>query len=114
MLINLSCLNSLVDFLFPIIPKHAWGNPEKEYTTYKSKLKKINQTAHVLGEKIGIKQSLTTYVMRHAWATQALQLGIDVVKIKDGLGHDSLETTQSYLEEFDNDVIDEMNDLITE
>ena len=34
--------------------------------------------------------------------------------IGDGLGHDDTKTTETYLEDFENDVLDEMNELVVE
>ncbi|MCI5057835.1 MAG: site-specific integrase, partial [Flavobacteriales bacterium] len=101
------------DYIFPIIPKSIRGNSGAEFKAYTNYRKRMNNAANEMGKLCGVNKSFTTYVMRHAWATQALNLGVDVVKIKDGLGHESLETTQRYLEEFDDAVIDDLNDMIT-
>ncbi len=100
------------DKIFPFIPKSCI-NLKEEYREYSNYRKRVNTTAIELGKLCGVDKNFTTYVMRHAWATQALNLGVDIMKIKDGLGHENLETTQRYLEEFDSSVIDDLNEMIT-
>jgi integrase len=51
-------------------------------------------------------------VSRHSWATIAKRSGISTAVISEGLGHESEETTQVYLDSFENDVLDDANELI--
>ncbi|WP_417959455.1 tyrosine-type recombinase/integrase [Flagellimonas taeanensis] len=47
--------------------------------------------------------------MRHTWATTAKNLGISIALISEGLGHSSISTTETYLKDFQNAALDEMN-----
>ncbi|MCG2462383.1 tyrosine-type recombinase/integrase, partial [Flavobacteriaceae bacterium F89] len=52
------------------------------------------------------------YTIRHSWATIAKYMGISTAIISEGLGHNSLRTTEIYLKSFDNKVLDEANRLV--
>ncbi|MEQ8419254.1 MAG: tyrosine-type recombinase/integrase [Arenibacter algicola] len=54
----------------------------------------------------------TTYTIRHSWATIAKFMGIPTEVISEGLGHNSLRTTEIYLKSFTNSVLDEANELV--
>ena len=41
------------------------------------------------------------------------KMGYSVEIIGEGLGHEDTKTTQIYLDDFDDDVLDNANDLIT-
>lgn len=50
-----------------------------------------------LGQKAGIKKEITTHTLRHTYATHLLEDGLDIVSIKNLLGHAHIETTMVYL-----------------
>lgn len=47
--------------------------------------------------KAGIKKEVTMHTLRHSYATHLLEDGVDIITIKDQLGHSRLETTMMYL-----------------
>lgn len=96
-------------FIFPIII-----NPEgNQYTQYRNGMRLTNKKLKIVGEMIGLEIPLTTYVSRHSWATIAKRSGIPTAIISEGLGHETERTTQIYLDSFENQVLDDANDLIT-
>jgi|GEM_PF-308905 len=97
------------DFVFPI----GFENTQTGRETYTQKRKRINQRFRELAKELGHPElNVTTYVARHSWATIAKKSGISTAVIGDGLGHGDSKTTETYLEEFENDVLDEANELI--
>ncbi|MCF0205666.1 MAG: tyrosine-type recombinase/integrase [Muribaculaceae bacterium] len=58
---------------------------------------------------VGLTDSLTTYVMRHSWATIARNKGIGLSVISEALGHDNEATTQIYLDSISTNKVDEAN-----
>ena len=66
-----------------------------------------------LAQQCGVDDPITSYVARHSWASAARKLGVSTDKIGDALGHENYSTTEVYLQDFDNDVLDEVNSLVT-
>ncbi len=44
----------------------------------------------------GILKSVTPHTLRHAFCTHALQNGNDAATVQELMGHETLETTQTY------------------
>ena len=80
---------------------------------YESALHNVNKSLRIIGKIAGLPIKLTTYVSRHSWATIAKAKNIPVSVISDALGHDSIATTQIYLDSIDMSVINWANRLIT-
>lgn len=96
-------------YLLPFIKE-----PETdERRQYESALRRINKALGEIGEMAGMRTRLTTYVSRHSWATIAKTKNIPINVISDALGHDSIATTQIYLSNISNSVIDRANELVT-
>lgn len=95
-------------FLLPIITEP--GNNERRQ--YETALRRINKALKTIGIMAGVSIPLTTYVSRHSWATIAKTKNVPLAVISDALGHDSLSTTQIYLDSIDTSVIDWANDLV--
>jgi site-specific recombinase XerD len=85
-------------------------NTLEKYSYYRNATKRINKKLKDLATLCGIDKPITTYYMRHSWATIARSLGISKDDISYGLGHQrpSLEMTEIYVEE-DQDTIDNAN-----
>ena len=94
-------------YIFPII--YRKGN---EYLDYRNAMRLINKKLKLIQKLIGLEVPLTTYVTRHSWATIAKKAGVSTAVISEGLGHETEETTQIYLDSFENSVLDDANDLI--
>ena len=96
-------------FLFPLLdPKH-----EKIHELYRSCMRNQNRRLKEIGKKLELSLPLTSYVARHSWATIAKRSGVPTAVISEGLGHTTENTTQVYLDSFENEVLDAANRLIT-
>lgn len=96
------------EYLLPII-KTENGDVRKQY---KNTLTMVNRNLKKIGAMAGLSDPLTTYVMRHSWATIAKNKGIRLSVISEGLGHDNEATTQIYLDSISNSKVDAANRFI--
>lgn len=99
--------NSDAGFVFPILYKrHATIQSVRDRK--KKILTRVNKQIKELGISLGILKPLTTYVARHSYATTLRRNGISKENIGRSLGHDSLKTTDIYLEDIGDPVLDDL------
>lgn len=72
----------------------------------------MNGYLKIIANDAHIEEAFTTYTIRHSWATIAKYMGILTEIISEGLGHNSLRTTEIYLKSFTNTVLDEANEMV--
>ena len=96
------------DYLFPA----NYDGSTKHYEKYKTLRRRMNGHLKTIAKDAGIEENFTTYTIRHSWATIAKYMGIPTEVISEGLGHNSLKTTQIYLRSFTNHVLDEANEMV--
>jgi len=48
-------------------------------------------------KRSGIQKEVTTHSLRHSYATHLLEMGLDIISVKDLLGHADIQTTLTYL-----------------
>ncbi len=85
---------------------------KKQYRNVRDELKRYNDNMKVIGQACGVNHKITSYVSRHSFATIAKFKGVPVPIISQALGHESLDTTETYLAEFDDEVMDGYNEMI--
>lgn len=95
-------------YLLPVI-MHPGRDERRQYETA---LRRVNDALKTVGAMAAVTVPLTTYVSRHSWATIAKRKNIPVAVISDALGHESVSTTQIYLDSIDTSVIDRANDIV--
>lgn len=95
-------------YLLPILT----GKESSPYTAYRKVEHNTNYNLKKIGEMVGLKIPLTTYVARHTWASIALHMNIPIATISEGMGHNSYKTTQIYLQSLDVATINEANERI--
>ena len=89
------------DYIFPILRKDI-----SELQKQKDKdqfVKTVNKYMKRIGEDIGYDKPLTTYAARHSFATVLKRSGAPTEFISESLGHKSLQTTEAYLDSFEDD-----------
>ena len=70
------------------------------YFNYQSLLRAFNYRLKVLADTLGVHSHVSSYTLRHSWATTAKKIGASIEKISESLGHKSIRTTQIYLSSF--------------
>lgn len=96
-------------YLLPILDDDKHATAKQKKTRIQSLLKKINRDLKIIGTEAKINIPLTTYVARHSWATIMKKLGTSTAVISESMGHADEKTTQIYLDNFENNVLDEAN-----
>jgi len=94
------------DYVFPILKE---GN---EYNSYRTGIRILNKRLKTIGTEAKVKAPLSSYVARHSWATIAKRSGIPTSIISEGLAHNTEKTTQIYLDSFEDETLDNANDII--
>jgi len=89
------------DYLFHILSGEYKRGEEGAYREYQSALRKFNNHLKSLSRKLRLHSSVTSYTLRHSWATTAKYRGVPIEMISESLGHKSIKTTQIYLKGFE-------------
>jgi integrase len=99
--------------LVGILSQSEIKNSAKLLEIIVQKRKVINAHLKKIGTLINSPEPLSTYVFRYSYANILKQLGYSKDLIAEALGHEyGNSVTGIYLEQFDNDVIDEMNQRV--
>lgn len=85
---------------------------QKQYIEVRDELRRYNRTLKEIGLLCKIDSNLTSYVARHSFASLANSKNVPLTVISQALGHDNPKTTEVYLSAFNDDTMDEYNDLI--
>lgn len=88
------------DYLLDILCGDKSRKDEKAYREYQSALRWFNNSLKELARALHLKSPVTSYTLRHSWATIAKYRGVSIEMISEALGHKSIKTTQTYLKGF--------------
>lgn len=95
-------------YLFPILPEKGTS-----HEGYKAILARHNACLRMVSELLHLSVTLTSYVARHTWATEALRNNTPVAVIKQAMGHLYEETTVIYLALLSRKTMNKANRKIT-
>jgi integrase/recombinase XerD len=99
--------NSDAGYIFPILYKrHATSLSIRDRK--KKILKRVNKDIKELAKSVGIEKNVTTYVARHSYATALRVNGISKEMIGQSLGHEDTKTTDIYLDDIGDPVMDDL------
>ena len=88
------------DYLFSILNGDKKRKDESAYREYQSALRNFNNHLRGLAKALHLTSPVTSYTIRHSWATTAKYRGVPIEMISESLGHKSIKTTQIYLKGF--------------
>ena len=88
-------VQSLLEHYFAIYNKFPLG------------IRQVQKIVKEVANKAQIAQNVTPHILRHTFATLALQKGISIATVQKILGHDRLVTTSIYLNFTDEHIVDE-------
>lgn len=89
------------DYLCDILSGDKKKKEEGAYIEYQSALRKFNNQLKYLAKACCVQSHVSSYSLRHSWATTAKNCGTPIEMISESLGHKSIKTTQIYLKGFD-------------
>jgi integrase/recombinase XerD len=99
--------NSDAGYIFPILYKRH--STLRSIRDRKQKIRtRVNKDLKELGKSLDIEKNITTYVARHTYATALRRNGLSKENIGRSLGHDSLKTTDIYLEDIGDPILDDL------
>lgn len=94
-------------WLFPFLHENM---QEPGEISAQSSLHRTNCYLKEIGEAQGYLYPLTTYVMRHSWATMMVEADTELSVISQSMGHKSLLTTEIYVGELSVSKVDQASD----
>lgn len=101
-------------YVFPILLKEGLTPIQIENRKHKT-LKKFNKDLKEIAKIQGVNKPVSSYVIRHSFATNLKFAGVSTDVISDAMGHKSLEITNAYLKRHSNETVDnEMKKLLEE
>lgn len=98
-------------YIFPYFESDT--SPVRQREIVQQLTKTINKYIKRIALEVGIDKEVTTYFARHSFATILKRSGADISMISDLLGHNNLNTTESYLDSFESDQIQKQTDVLT-
>ncbi len=96
-------------YLFNMLRSEHGFRSREGYSEYQSVLNRFNKDLCILGKTLGLKEKISSYTLRHSWATTAKYTGASIEMISESLGHKSIRTTQIYLAGFKASDLGEVN-----
>ena len=101
------------EFVFPILSdkvEDSVSSPSvsaRQHRQYTARLRQYNYNLHQLSKMLGLAQPLSSYVVRHSWASIAYLHHLDISLISKALGHTKSSTTFIYIKSlFDSDLFE--------
>ena len=85
----------LKQYLEGIKPKEFLFNGRRQGTPLGHSA--VQQSFRLAMKKSGIRKDACVHTLRHSFATHLLEQGVDIVSIKEQLGHAHIQTTMMYL-----------------
>ena len=82
----------------PVSEREKTG--EAAYAEYNGALLRFNRDLRSLAETCGVGEPVTSYTIRHSFATTLKEQDVPIEMISELLGHTSIKTTQIYLKSF--------------
>ena len=95
-------------YLFPILNENS--TEEEKRKERQQFIKTTNKWLKKIAKELDLSiKDISTYYARHSWATLQKRSGKSTEVISDSLGHNSIKTTQIYLDSFDEDSLKSLN-----
>ena len=101
------------EFVFPILSDKVEDSVSslsvsaQQHRLYTARLRQYNYNLHQVSKMLGLAKPLSSYVVRHSWASIAYLHHLDISLISKALGHTKSSTTFIYIKSlFDSDLFE--------
>ena len=94
-------------YLFPFLSGRRTG--EAAYKEYNRTLSRFNRDLRSLARSTGVTLPVTSYTIRHSFASFLKEQDVSIEVISELLGHKSIKTTQIYLKSFSLERLSKVN-----
>ncbi|MDB9003385.1 site-specific integrase, partial [Parabacteroides distasonis] len=94
-------------YLFPFLSGTRTG--EAAYKEYNRTLSRFNHDLKLLARSTGVTLPVTSYTIRHSFASFLKEQDVSIEVISELLGHKSIKTTQIYLKSFSLERLSKVN-----
>ena len=101
--------HSGTDYVFPIL---TTTEQPRAYLQYQNKLNSYNRLLKKLSSLAGLNVNLSSYVVRHTWASLAYSSNVELNVISKALGHTNTNTTQIYIRELEDYRLKDANHVV--
>ncbi len=101
--------HSGTDYVFPIL---TTTEQPRAYLQYQNKLNTYNRLLKKLSSLAGLNVNLSSYVVRHTWASLAYSSNVELNVISKALGHTNTNTTQIYIRELEDYRLKDANHVV--
>lgn len=91
-------------YVFPIL-NSIHDSAKKIDVRIDSALKDLNEDLETFGNKVHAPKRITSYVIRHSFASNLKHKGVSINVIQEALGHETELQTHTYLEEMDDNIV---------
>lgn len=98
-------------YVFPFLTEYHATEKQKRYRIGKCR-KKFNSDLKEICKILEIPVNMTSYVLRHTYATTLKRKGASIALISQSMGHKNIEVTNHYLKSFENEEIDKLDELL--
>ncbi|MBK7095340.1 MAG: integrase catalytic domain-containing protein [Saprospiraceae bacterium] len=98
-------------YIFPILLRENLTPLQVENRKNKT-LQKYNKDLKELARIAGIEKSISSYSVRHSYGTYLKFMGVSTDIISESMGHSNLNVTQAYLKSFDDEILDNANEVL--
>lgn len=106
--------NRATNFVFPILLKENLTPMQIKNRKHKT-LRRFNKDLKEIAKIQGVNKNVSSYTIRHSFATNLKFAGVSTDVISDAMGHKSVEITNAYLKRHSNETVDnEMKKLLEE
>ena len=98
-------------YLFPVL-SNFHKTPTQRANRIRKCIRQVNRDLKEIAIRIGIEPDISTYTARHNYAMSLKRAGIRLGLISDAMGHADSKVTRHYLSSFEDDQIDETDDVL--